>query len=295
MRTGAGNRATRIPIKSAIASDTGISAPISGIPCSTTVRPNSSANSGLPSVDSTIRCSNRRGRLSPSRADRKLRVAARPSGPTWRCCGTRRASACSSIDGGPGRRARRNPTGSEASRRAANEIAVAEAGSSHCTSSTATSTGARAASARSPLRTPSPIACGSGGSPAGSRRNSATSRALRCGPGKPASASSATPSNRSISAVKDSCASRSPGEADKTCRPWLRAASMPASHSVVLPMPGAPINTSGCPAPTRSPSSASSASRPTIELLSTAPLSQTAGAPITCGWSSCVLGWKRSR
>ena len=115
-----------------------------------------------------------------------------------------------------------------ARRRAANEIAVAEGGVEPLHVIDGHQHGHPGRQRAQPVEDPEPDRVRFRGLCRGSRRNSATSRALRCGPGKPARASSATPSNRSISAVKDSCASRSPGEADKTCRPWLRAASMPS-------------------------------------------------------------------
>ena len=109
-RAGPDSRATRVPSMSSTASGTGMSSPISGGPCSTSVRPTSSANSGLPSVDSTIRRSSCRDRLSPSRSDSRRRVAPRLSGPTSRRSSALRSSARSRADRRPGRLASRKPT-----------------------------------------------------------------------------------------------------------------------------------------------------------------------------------------
>ena len=119
------------PSMSSMAAGTGSSASASGRPCSASTRPTSSANSGLPSVASTIRLSSGAGRRRPSRSARRRRVAFALSAPTWIRSRSRRSSACSSADAVPGRRASRNPTGSAASRRAANASASADGGSSH--------------------------------------------------------------------------------------------------------------------------------------------------------------------
>ena len=81
----------------------------------------------------------------------------------------------------PAGASRSSPSGSSRRRRSAIWIAPAEAGSSHCTSSSAITTGPRSATARSTSRTASPIACGSGGVSPGSASRSATSSARRRG------------------------------------------------------------------------------------------------------------------
>ena len=83
--------------------------------------PTSSANSGLPSVESTMRRSSGRGRLSPSRSSRSWRVAPRLSGPTSRRSSSRRSKRpLERRRTRPGRLASRKRTGSSSSRRAAN-------------------------------------------------------------------------------------------------------------------------------------------------------------------------------
>ena len=163
LRTGFESASTRVPRRSSTVSGTGMSSPMAGDPCAARVRPSSRAKSGFPRVVSNSRRRTWRGRLSPRRSASIRRVAPRLSGPTSSRSSCRRASACSNAEGLPGRSASRNPTGSSSSRRAANVSASADGGSSHWTSSTATSSGPRAASARSAFRKPSAIAPVSGG------------------------------------------------------------------------------------------------------------------------------------
>ena len=93
---------------------------------------------------------------------------------------------------------------------------LAEAESSHCTSSTATRSGPSAASARNALSTATPTACGSGGGPSSSSSTSARARARRCGSGSGARASSRTGSRRSPSPEKENVVSLSAGRALST-------------------------------------------------------------------------------
>ena len=105
-------------------------------------RPTSSANSGLPSVASTIRRSSGRGRLEAEPLGQQARVAPTLSGPTSHALQAARSSACSSAVGVPGRRASRNPTGSSCSAARRTRARPPTGASSHWMSSTATRIGA---------------------------------------------------------------------------------------------------------------------------------------------------------
>ena len=98
--------------------------------------------------------------VSPSRRDRRRRIAPRLSGADLEPLEAACSSTCSSADALPRLRARRNATALPSRRRAAKASASAEGGSSHWTSSIATSSGSRAARIRSALRKPTPVACG---------------------------------------------------------------------------------------------------------------------------------------
>ena len=184
-----------------------------GRPCSASIRPISSANSGLPSVASTIRRSSGAGRRRPSRSASRRRVALDAQRHRPRALQRPRSRACSStrLASRAGGRAGTRPARPR-SRRAANASASADGASSHWMSSTATSDRGRARPAR--CASASPIACGSGGAPSGSRRSSATSSAARCGAGSPVE--SPSPSHRSISAANESCASAPLGRRTRT-------------------------------------------------------------------------------
>ena len=141
-----------------------------------------------------------------------------------------------------------------------------EGASSHWRSSTATSNGPSAASARSAFRKPNEIAPRSVGSLSGSTRRSATSSAASWGAGTPSRLRRSTPSSRSIRPAKDSCASAPLARVETTRIPRSRAAPIAASQSVVLPIPGSPVSTSArepVPPPRYSSTSASSGARPT--------------------------------
>ena len=185
------------------------------------LRPTSSANSGLPSVASTSRRSTWRGRVRPSRSERSAgsrrgsavrprrapgpsRSSARSSGRTGGRVGGRAGSATGSSArrrDGEGERLRRRRGRATGRRRRPRAAARA------------------AASARSASSSPSAIACASGGAPVGCARRSATSSACRCGGGSAASSSSSTPSSRSISAANESRVSASLARAASTRRP----------------------------------------------------------------------------
>ena len=151
-------------------------------------------------------------------------------------------------------------------RRAAKASASPEGASSHWRSSTATSNGPSAASARSAFRKPNEIAPRSVGSLSGSTRRSATSSAASWGAGTPSRLRRSTPSSRSIRPAKASCASAPLARVETTRIPRSRAAPIAASQSVVLPIPGSPVSTSArepVPPPRYSSSEASSGARPT--------------------------------
>lgn len=121
-------------------------------------------------------------------------------------------------------------------------------------------------SERSTLKNPAATANRSGGAPVSSARNSAASRACRCGTGSPPTAPTSIPSSGSKSAAKESSASVPLGRAASTRTPRARARRSPRSHSAVLPIPGPPVNSSAAnafPPPRNSATAASSASRPT--------------------------------
>ena len=87
-----------------------------------------------------------------------------------------------------------------------------------------------------------------------------------------------------MSAANDSCASARLGRAHRTRHPRSRPSAIPASQSVVLPIPGPPMSANApaaASAPRNSRKTSYSGSRPTIRasrslLACTAPLSQTA-------------------
>ena len=164
---------------------TGISSPIAGGPRSTSARPTSSANSGLPSVDSTMRRSSGRdnAQAEPLGQQAARRVEARAGRPR----DAQRAALERPLERGPATGAPGEQEARPARPRAAARRTRARprtASSSHCTSSIATTSGRAGARARSAFRTPSAIACGSGGAPVGAARSSATSSAARCGAGQ---------------------------------------------------------------------------------------------------------------
>ena len=152
-----------------------------------------------------------------SRRDRFSEIA--PSGPS----GSRWS---------PDRRASRSPTGSSRRRRAANPTMPADDGSSHCTSSMATTSGCDAASARKAPRNPMATARWSGGWPRASTSERPTSSALRWGPGNFGKTSSRHPSSKSPIAANENAVSASTGRAARTVNDEARAAStQPATAS----------------------------------------------------------------
>ena len=163
----------------------------------------------------------RRGAARRRRVGRPRRSMTRSEGSARRSSSTSRLSS-------PERREKSNPTRSDRSRRPAKARPPAEAGSSHWTSSTATTTGRSSASARNAVKSARPIACGSGGGPSSSPRTSARESARLCAAGRAASASSSTVSRRSPMPENDSAVSLSAGRAARMRNPRSPASSRPA-------------------------------------------------------------------
>ncbi len=192
------------------------------------------------------------------------------NGPAVRTCsrppGNQSRTLTAALGGSPVTAVASRPARSVVSRRCAYSRTAAEARSSHGRSSTPTIAGASSARARITPRKATATARWSGGSGPGSARSSATSSARRCGPGSPLKAASATGSSRSPSAEKLSAASAWTGRQVSTCQPRSRAWSIPADHSVVLPMPASPSTSSAAGRSAASsrnrPIRASSAARP---------------------------------
>ena len=157
----AGSWARRPPSSSRKLSGTRSACPGVGlVSVRTSSRPSSSAKNGLPAVASCTRPSSGRDSSSPSRCLSRLCVALSLSGPTESCCRRPSAKARSSSKGlaasGVFRRVARSPTRSALSRRSAIWITPAEAGSSHCRSSRATTTAPRSAQSTQDIEHPQP-------------------------------------------------------------------------------------------------------------------------------------------
>jgi hypothetical protein len=235
-------------------------------------------------------------------------TAASDSGPrvtTVRAsAGTSRSSAGPA---GSGRRAAKSQlTRVPGERRRAKESTPAELGSSHWTSSTATSTGASAPIAASRLRIPVASALGSEAAPTGAARSIATSSASRCGSASEVSASGSTGSKRSATAERASFVSASAGLHERTRNPRDRARSAISRQSVVFPIPGSPSRrstpNSSCARSRKESATSSSASRPrtagtpgSVETAITAdPIAETASWPAFCAGRARTPG-PRSR
>ena len=243
----------------------GSSAPIVGRPCSASVRPTSSAKSGLPSVASAIRRTSCRGNVSPSRsrqemsdraeAERRRPRAARGSAGraparAWMPCraygsgGTPRS--CRQADGRRRRAPRRRADRATGRRRSRRAMARARRGS-------AARSGSRLAAASGAVE------------PSGSSRRSATWSARACGAAKPLSSATSMPSSRSISAGERETLGAAAARDEHAHRVLAAPASTPASQRVVLPMPGPPVRRrawSGRPVSRKRLIAASSVSRP---------------------------------
>ena len=256
-------------------------------PRSTSARPTSSANSGLPSVASTIRRRSCRGRRQPEplgaagahRAEaqrRRPRARSQPAAraPARAATGARNAEPAGTR---PGRLEPPRGERERVRRRRVEPLHVVDRDQHRLAG------GQRAQRVQQPER--DRAAPPAARPPA--RRVAARPRSAR------AAARAARElvrvdrrRSRSISAANESRASAPLGRRASTRSPAPRAASTPASQSVVLPMPGPPVSTS---APTddsgpRSPRTAAnsdsrSITRPTSTPTCTTPLSHTTDPP----------------
>ena len=182
------------------------------------------------------------------------------------------ARAASTALGAPRRvSSRRTPASS--SLRSAKPRAPADVRSSHCTSSIATTSVASSASNRSADRTATPSAARVRDRLAfvvGIGQDEGDLERLRCGAVSRGSTSSAQESSRSPRPARRQLRLGLGGPRREA--PGARAArpaSIPASHSVDLPMPASPSRSSADrpPRPIRSRTAASSTSRPTISVI----------------------------
>ena len=152
-----------------------------------------------------------------------------------------------------------------ASRRVAKARAAAEGESSQCASSTASTTGRSAASARSSDRSAVPTSRRPAGRPPAVRRT-ATSSACRCGDGRSSKLPGSSSASRSVRPANESVASDSAGRAARTQPPSSCARRTASSQTAVLPIPGSPTIASAASAsdaPRNSATAESSGSRPT--------------------------------
>ena len=191
----AGSRAKRTPESSRRPSGRCSASPAAGrAPVRASSRESSSAKNGLPPLASRTRTSSERDSSSESRALRRARSSVGSSG-----------DGISRVSRSPGKaRARSNPasgaslavartrTGSWRRRRSAIWSTVADGGSSHWRSSSATTSGARSPSTRRTSSRARPIACASGGCAPGWASRSATSSARRRSGGSDGATSSKT-------------------------------------------------------------------------------------------------------
>ena len=153
----------------------------------------------------------------------------------------------------PVRALARKPTGSDRKRRKANSSTAAEDASSHCTSSTATTTGVGLARAPRMSSRARLTARWSGGCEPGSSSNSATPRACLRGARSDVRALSSTPASRSERPANEIDASASTARQERTTAPLWRASSTAWSQRRDLPMPASPASSSAAgPPPTRS-------------------------------------------
>ena len=166
------------------------------------------------------------------------------------------------------RTATQTATDSSVRRRSANSSAEADEGSSHWTSSIATSSARRPARWRSDPSRAAATARESAARGPGSSSKRATRSARACGGGSAGSTSSSEPSSRSESPANASSPSERPGRVLSTWYPAARPSSTTCRQTVVLPIPGSPSmrSTRGSESlSARKPATtASSSSRPTI-------------------------------
>src|SRR5918994_1767462 len=136
--------------------------------------------------------------------------------------------------------------------------------------------------------------CASGGWSPGSASSSATSRARRRVAASAVATSSRTPARSSDSPAKANDASASTPRQERTrAKPWW-ASSRPASHRIVLPIPGSPerISAAGpCSIPARNALIESSSwSRPMIVVEATGPTLRLSGFARSNSEPRCELG-----
>ena len=134
----------------------------------------------------------------------------------------------------------RTPIGSSPIRRTANERTRADAGSSHWTSSIASSNGASAARARKAATSPRGKVSRSGRAPGPVSVPSAAARARRWGSTSSSEISANTGSRRSETAPSEIGISASAHLDTSTRLPSRSAAATASRHRIVLPMPGSP-------------------------------------------------------
>ena len=218
-----------------------------------------------------MRTSARRGSDRPSRDWRSRWRDASDIGPSAIRSVSSRPTAdarSSAPPEGPTRTDTSKPSGRSTSLRMAYARIDAELSSSHWASSTAMRTGVRAVIRRSTPATATDSVRWSGRLPDGSIRRRATSRAWRCGSGRPARTSASTSENRSVRPPRVRPCSERAGPVVRTVNPAVRAWRTAASQMVVLPMPASPSSTSpDSPLRARSTNrstAASSVPRPTI-------------------------------
>ena len=233
---------------------------------SASVRPTSSANSGLPSVASTMRRRTAAKAQTEPLEEQPARRA-ETSGPTSSRSSPADSSARSSADGATGPPGEQEADRLTSSRRAANASASQDGASSHW-SRRPRPAPARAREPAQRVEEPSAIACARGG--AHSRRlgpSSATSNACALRTRHRRKLPSSIPSRRSHQPREGELRLGAPRRAGRTRNPRSRAAAIPASHNVVLPMPGPPASTNDRDGGSPSNSSwtrVNSRSRPTI-------------------------------
>ena len=164
----------------------------------------------------------------------------------------------------PLRRATRIAAGAAASRRSANPSTDADAGSSHCASSIATSKGSLRSSPSS-WNTANAIARSSGADPSASSSSSAAESARRCGDGNDASPSGNTGLS-SRRARRTRRPSRRPPDGTRNGKTAITRLRHRGLEQRRLPDPASPSSTSalGRSPSTKAVTAASSSSLPTI-------------------------------
>ena len=213
----------------------------------TNSRPNSSAKNGFPTVTARRRTSSGRARSSARWSLSRWCSAPRLSGPTARrrsrSASKHRSNSIGTDRPGASRTVTNKPTGASCRRRRPICSAPAEAGSSHSASSRATTIGPCSERMRRTSSTASPTRAHPE-RPHRVRRAATPPRAHAAGDANERVTSSSTGASNSESPENDSEASASTPRHVSTHPPLWRAASTPALHKIVLPMPASPTNTS---------------------------------------------------